>query len=348
VYVLKYRLSGRQRFFTIGAHGSPWTPETARREARRLLGLVAAGTDPASARDQARGADTLAGIADAYLHAARERTRPKTFGEVSRYLLTSWAPLHPLPAREITRRDISARVAEIAGAQGAVTATRARAALSAMFNWAIRDGLDIPANPVSGTNRPPRAPSRDRVLTNAELRAIWLACDDDDYGRIVRLLILLGQRRNEVGGMRWSELTGDNWTLPAARTKNHREHLVPLSPLALALLPPHRNRDFLFGYGHGPTYRGYAGWVSAKSALDSRIAEQGAPLAPWVIHDIRRSVATGMAELGILPHIIEAALNHASGHKAGVAGVYNRARYVDETRAALTLWSDHLARLAHD
>jgi integrase len=119
-----------------------------------------------------------------------------------------------------------------------------------MFNWALREGLDIPANPVLGTNRPAQRGSRERVLTDTELSAIWHACGDGDYGRIVRLLLPTAQRRDEVGSMQWAELdiTSGLWTLPVARTKNHREHLLPLVPAALALLPPPRNgRNFLFG-----------------------------------------------------------------------------------------------------
>jgi integrase len=205
-----------------------------------------------------------------------------------------------------------------------------------MFNWAIREGYDV-ANPVQGTNKPAQPKSRERVLTDAELKAIWNGCDDDDYGRIVRLLMLTGQRRDEVGGMCWSEIVGDRWTIPGARTKNHREHQLPLSAFALALLPDRRQgRDFIFG--DGPR-RGYSGWSKSKARLDARIGVSG-----WVVHDLRRTVATGMADrLGVLPHVIEAVLNHVSGHKSGVAGIYNRARYSAEISDALERWSEHLS-----
>jgi integrase len=200
-YVLKYRVFGRQRFVTIGPHGAPWTPELARKEAKRLLGLVANGKDPADEKAKARlqAADTLRVIADQYLRNAKQRLKPRTYSEIERYLLVSWKPLHPVSVFQITRRHISARIADIASTHGAVSAARARTALSSMFNWAIREGLDIAANPVLGTNRPAQPGSRERVLTATELSAIWRACGDDDYGRIVRLLLLTAQRRDEVG-----------------------------------------------------------------------------------------------------------------------------------------------------
>ena len=360
-YVLKYRVFGRQRFFTIGPHGSPWTPEKARREAKRLLGLVADGKDPADTKVEAnlQAADTLRKITDQYLGVAKKKQRPRTHSEITRYLLNAWKPLHSLSVFKISRRHIATRVADIEIENGAVSAARARTALSTMFNWAIREGLDIPANPVHGTNRPEQPKSRDRVLSDVELAEIWKACGDDDYGRIVRLLILTAQRRDEVGGMQWPELdtAAEQWILPSARTKNHREHVQPLVPAALVLLPPRRaDRDHVFGYGprrEGDQHRGFSGWSKSKAALDARIlaarktVDVGAkPVPRWTLHDLRRTAATVMADrLSVLPHIVEAILNHVSGHRAGVAGVYNRARYQAEMRAALELWTEHLFRI---
>ncbi|MBR1033098.1 site-specific integrase [Bradyrhizobium liaoningense] len=354
-YVLKYRVFGRQRFVTIGPHGAPWTPELARREAKRLLGLVANGKDPADEKAKARlqSADTLRVIADQYLRNAKQRLKPRTYSELERYLLVGWKPLHPVSVYQITRRHISARIAEISSGHGKVSAARARTALSSMFNWAIREGLDIPANPVLGTHRPAQPGSRERVLTETELSAIWRACGDDDYGRIVRLLLLTAQRRDEVGSMQWAELDTSSglWTLPGARTKNRREHRLPLVPAALTLLPHRQNgRDFLFGDGprrSGDPHRGFSGWSKSKVALDARIAEAlGEPLPHWTVHDLRRSASTGMADrLGVLPHVVEAILNHVSGHRAGVAGVYNRAKYAAEMREALGRWAEHVSAL---
>jgi integrase len=365
IYVVKYRASGRQRFYTIGPHGSPWTPEKARREAKRLLGLVAAGKDPADEKKQSalQAADTLRKITDRYLKHAKAKQKPRSYIETERHLLVGWKPLHSTSVFHIRRRHVAARLSEIADGHGPVAASHARSALSAMFNWAIREGLDIAANPVSGTNKPLVAGPRNRVLSDAELRAIWRACEDDDYGRIVRLLMLTAQRRDEVGAMQWSEVAGDLWTMPAARTKNHREHSLPLSATALALIEaqPHRNdRDFIFGDGprrKGGEHRGFSGWSKAKAELDARITAvrkkalggEAEPLPHWTLHDLRRTAATVMADrLGVLPHIVEAILNHASGHRAGVAGVYNRARYEAEMREALDRWACEVSRIVAD
>jgi integrase len=228
--------------------------------------------------------------------------------------------------------------------------------LSSFFAWAIGEGL-CDTNPVIGTNKHfDGARSRDRVLTGRELAAIWKALPDSDYGAIVRLLIFTGQRREEIAGLRWSEvdLEAREITLPPARTKNNRPHDVPLSKPALAILkslPVRAGREFVFG--DGPRARngrppgpggGFQGWSHCKAVLDKQTSSIGA----WRLHDVRRTVATRMAELGVQPHVIEAVLNHVSGHKAGVAGVYNRSSYATEKREALDFWGKHIEALTAD
>jgi integrase len=181
------------------------------------------------------------------------------------------------------------------------------------------------------------------VLGNAELAAIWRACGDDDFGKIIRLLTLLGSRRQEVGGMRWSEVDLDAgvWTLPAERSKNHRAHTIPLLPAVLAIVKsvPRTDRDHVFGTR---ARAGFTPWDHSKRELDRRL---GVAVKPWRVHDIRRSVATGMADIGIEPHVIEAVLNHYSGHRRGVAGIYNRSGYEKAVRLALARWADHVLAL---
>jgi len=162
----------------------------------------------------------------------------------------------------------------------------------------------------------------------------------------VRLLLLTGQRREEVGGMRSSEIDLDKamWALPGERTKNGLPHLVPLSRQAVELItaqPRHKGRDFVFGEGEGP----FSGWSRSKKRLDRRCGVEA-----WTLHDLRRSVSTAMNdELGIAPHVVEAVINHVSGEaKRGVAGTYNRAQYLKERTLALQAWADHLTAAPAD
>jgi integrase len=208
-----------------------------------------------------------------------------------------------------------------------------------MFAWAITEGL-LEANPVQGTAKANEGGSRERVLTDAELAKLWAALGDGRFADIVRLLLLTGQRRNEIGRLTWAEIdiARKLIVLPPERTKNNRKHELPLSCQALAIIErqPRRNASaFLFSDS-----RGFNDWDKGKARLDARLG-----IASYTLHDLRRSCATGMAELGVQPHIIEAVLNHVSGHKAGVAGIYNRARYEGEMRSALQRWADHVDQI---
>jgi integrase len=202
------------------------------------------------------------------------------------------------------------------------------------------EGL-VEANPTIGTNRPADPTPRDRVLSNAEIAAIWTEAGDDDYGKIVRLLLLTGARRQEIGGLRWNELDLDRglWALPKERAKNGRALLLPLPQMALdiiATVPERVGRDHLFGERAAS---GFTHWGLSKSGLDKRLAGK---VAEWKLHDLRRTAATLMADLGVQPHVIEAVLNHYGGFRAGVSGTYNRSPYEREMRAALALWADHV------
>jgi integrase len=205
-----------------------------------------------------------------------------------------------------------------------------------MFAWAIGEGL-CEVNPVIGTNTLDEKP-RERVLSDMELAAIWKACPDADYGRIVKLLMLTGQRREEIGALRWAEidLNERQITLAGERTKNGVEHRIPLSDDAMKVLQGViAHRDLVFGARGN---NGFANWHEGKTALDNACGVKN-----WTLHDLRRTAATRMADIGVQPHIIEAVLNHVSGHKAGVAGIYNRSSYSTEKRDALERWANHLA-----
>jgi integrase len=271
-------------------------------------------------------AEVVGEVIEAYLRAAIGWMRPNSYKEISRYLRKQWAPLHSKLIDEVRRRDVATILRTMEGQAG----VQARMALSSMFNWAIREGYEVVANPVTGTNRPKTNGTRARVLSNDELAVVWRACDDGDFGRVVRLLMLTGQRRNEVGHVARAEIEGDVWTIPAGRTKNKRAHSIPLTPLALSLLPSR---------GAGRVFR-VGSWSRAKASLDAR-----AGISAWILHDLRRTCATGMADLGVLPHVIEAVLNHVSGARRDVAGIYNRARYSEEVRDALQRWSVHVSAL---
>ena len=235
-----------------------------------------------------------------------------------------------MPVDSITLRDVADLLTKLEKSSGSTTANRVRSTLSAVFSWAMREGLAL-SNPVVNTNKRDEHP-RDRVLSNDEIGRIWNAAGDDAFGTIIKLLILTGQRRSEISELRWSEIGADAIQLPSERAKNRRAHVVPLAPTARALLEKlPRNGEAVF---RSPA------WSTCKGELDKRSG-----VSSWVIHDIRRSVATGMADIGIAPHIIEAVLNHVSGHKGGVAGIYNRSSYAAEKAAALARWDEHVASI---
>ena len=343
-WIIQYRKGAKQRRLTLGTLRAI-DPAKARKSAENLLAKIQLGGDPQAEKIEAhaRAIETLGAVTDDYLIYAEAKLKARTYKEVKRHLTSpkQWGSIKGLSVHRIQRANVAARLTEIERDSGSVSANRARASLSALFSWAMRQGL-ADHNPVVGTNKGEEK-SRDRILTDAELAAVWIACKADDYGRIVRLLILTGQRREEVAGIANDELDLERalWLIPSERTKNKLEHEVPLSDPAVGILQAVTRRDgraLLFGAGKGS----YAGWSHAKTALDGRIVEAGVKILPWRVHDIRRTVATGMAELGILPHVIEAVLNHVSGHKAGVAGIYNHARYRPEKRQALDRWAAHL------
>jgi integrase len=354
-WIVQYRVGAKQRRVTLGTVNVPTGtgtlgPDEARKAAGERLAQVTLGGDPQKAKHQTRrdAQLTFYSLIARYLAHKRGNLRPRTYEGVERYLKHHWMPLHGLPVTEIRRRDVAAGLGNIAAKNGPVAAARARVWLSNFFAWAVGEGL-VEASPVIGTNKPAEPEARDRVLSDDEIADVWSACRDDDYGRIVKLALLTAARRDEVGGMAWPELNLERttWSIPGERTKNGRPHMLPLSPLVLGIIKgvqQRAGRDRLFGEGEGT----FSGWSRAKKALDERIAttrkgRKAAPIARWRLHDLRRTCATVMADkLGVLPHVIEAVLNHVSGHKAGVAGVYNRALYEREMRTALTLWADYV------
>ena len=353
-WVVQYRIGDKQRRVSLGTT-DVIEPDEARRRAKDVLAKVHLGADPQVEKhtSRAQAVRTLGSVASEYLSGHAERNlKPSTIREVRRSLERQWAPLSEVPVHSLSRAAISGRLEEIAKESGPLSANRARAYLSALLNWAVMRGW-AEDNPAQKVGNVVDEVSRDRVLTDDELAAVYRLAGPGNYGAIIRLLILTGQRREEVGGMLWSELDLKQglWSIGRDRTKNGLPHDVPLSDMAKAIASSQvkaADRDMIFGSRVGP----FSGWSKAKATLDARIEAERAklnqkakPIPPWRVHDLRRTVVTRMADLGVQPHVIEAVVNHVSGHKAGIAGVYNRSTYATEKRAALSLWAQNVSQI---
>jgi integrase len=356
---VRYHVGTKQRRVHLYDAAVRGTLAKARSEAADVRAKARLGTDVVAERRVKAEATartiTLGKLAERYLADRRDAWRPRYYMEVERHLKMDWQPLANLAIDAITRLEIVRVIDDIATGQGRVAADRARSALSGLYTWAI-DRSYLDATPV--IHMRPRASNgpRERTLSAEELREVWLGVDGvgGDYGRIVRLLILTGQRREEIGLLAWTEIQtngdGIRIELPGERTKNHRPHVVPLSAAAAALLPPRPNTsDRIMVFGRVGT--GFSGWSKAKSELDAALAtarkKRGVKaMSAWRLHDLRRTFVTMVGELGFAPpHVIEAIINHVSGHKAGVAGTYNKALYLEERRKALEVWGRHLEEL---
>jgi integrase len=233
-------------------------------------------------------------------------------------------------------------------------ANRYLALVKKLFAWCVERGY-LEASPASNIKPPGREISRDRVLSDNELRVVWRCSEAAGwpFGHLFRLLMLTAQRLGEVSAMRWADidLGKATWTVPSDIAKNGVANEVPLSPAAIAVLgsvPSLGREGYIFPALNG-SGRPVSGFSKAKARVDKAItaefATTGAAMPPWRLHDLRRSAASGMARLGIAPHVIEKVLNHISGSLAGVAGVYNRFGYGPEKRHALERWAGHVQRL---
>jgi integrase len=351
-FIFQYKLGRQSRRIILGS-ATALTAAAARESAIKLYARVKLGEDPARVKAElrARVAETLGAVVTLFLARQKERLRPRSFVEVERHLEVHAKRLHHLPLADVTRRDVAGVLTAVAAQLSGASANRVRTSLSGFFTWSIREGLRED-NPAAWTERREEA-KRKRLLSGGELREIWAALRNDAYGDILRLLVLCGGRREEIGALRWSEIDLEQGliTLPPERTKNKRPHEIVLSAPARAILkarprltwPDGKSCDLVFG--RGP--RGFADWVGSKADLDERIraarkAANRPEMAPWVLHDFRRLLSTELHErLGVAPHIVESILGHV-GHKAGTAGVYNLARYREEKRRALERWATHV------
>ena len=355
-YVLQYRMGGREapsRRYTIGRHGSPWTPQTARTEAERLAILVAQGIDPVQAEhERRRQAVDLA--FEAYVESfielyLKKRWKQWTLGAgVLRREVVPVLRRKPLPS--LTRADLTPLWDRLHDRPAIARLTHAT--LRKLMRWAVSRG-DLERSPLDGIEPPPPVRARERVLTDDELAVIWAGCEElgFPFGPLFRLLLLTGQRRDEVASLDWRELKRSErlWTLPATRAKNNKHHLVPLSAMVVAVLNeigggtswPERGLVFSTNGKMPPS-----GFSKAKRRLDDYMkvaASAEHPFEPWRLHDLRRTVATGLQRLGVRFEVTEAVLNHVSGSRGGIAGVYQRHDWREEKCAALDVWSRWIA-----
>ena len=320
--------NGRSRRLIIG-DGSTIDPVQARALARKAAVEVAGGSNPVERRKAARRAKTCLSLFEGFLTHAEREYRPQSYDHAKRHLLKYAARLHTQPIEAVKRADIAALRDDLAKTSGVVTANRCISTIATAWGWTIRNAfIDSETNPANYVSKLKELP-RDRVLTMAELAAIWDATSGDHvHDRLVRFLMLTGVRREEGAGMRWSELHGSLWTIPAARMKEGAPHEVTLPKEALAVIGKRTNHECVFG-GETP----FSNWSKRKYMLDAACG-----VKDWGLHDFRRSLSTALnADGRVPPHVIEATLSH-TGVKAGVAGIYNQASYRRQKAEALEQW----------
>jgi integrase len=361
-FTVRYRnKEGQQRRVTLGRYPT-LSVAKARDKAAAILRRVAEGDDPQAEKAAARGgvvADAFPGEAIRFIE-TYARLQNKSWLIQARHLGLSlnkaarrnhklerhWSIIPASPADRwrtravgsITKREIVEAV-DAATARGPVQANRVHATLTRFFSWAVEKGV-IELSPAIGTKAPNAEKSRERVLSSEELSAIWWAAEAlrPPFGAFIRLLILTAARRNEVAGMTEAEIVDGAWTIPAGRSKTSEPNTLPLPRQALEIIAElPRSASGLLLTTTGRTH--ISGFAKAKRALDTELAKRR-QLAHWTFHDLRRSAATGMASLGIEPHIVEAILGHRSGKISGIAAIYNRFTYFDEMRDALQQWAD--------
>jgi len=329
-WVYFYRIGGRLRRRSLGTYPAVTLAE-ARQLWRDAKHQVSLGRDPGWQRASDLNFES---VAREWLK--RDQADKRSLKEVTRIvekeLIPEWGQRS---IRDIRRHDILVLSDRIADRGATTMARRVMAYVHRLFRWAKSRDL-IESNPATDLPKPGREVARDRVLTDAELAAVWKAAVEIGwpYGPAAQLLILTGARRAEIAELKWSEIHGNTIKLSGARTKNAEPHDMPLSEQALDVLlrmPRIAGSEYVFGK---PLRSG--AWSNAK------IKFSAAKIQPWRIHDLRRTVSTGMNELGTEPHIVEAVLGHTV---KGVAGVYNRAKYEAAKRAALKAWGAHVMAL---
>jgi integrase len=357
-WIASYRLAdGRKVMETIAPLARLPRVDDARQAARTSMEKAAGGNNPvAEKRTEAThtAANTVGAAATRYLDHCDRNLKPKTAREWRRIfehdVLPRWVER---PLAEITKGDVLELVNDKGARRerkrkgltegAAVQANRTLTRLRTFFGWAAANDL-VAADPTAGVRKPAKETARDRVLTDDEIIAFWNGTEKLGlpFGAVFRLMLLTAQREGEVAGMRWSEidLDGRTWTIPGSRAKNGKPHVVALCGLAieaLELVPHIVGQDLLFS-GNGLTP--VSGFSSAKARLDAAMG-----VNDWVLHDLRRTATTGLARLGIAPHVADRVLGHTAGVIRGVMATYNRFEYLDERRAALETWGRQIKQL---
>ncbi len=345
-FYLTYRENGASRRLTLGRYPA-LSLAAARKKAHEALAKIARDDTPVT-KVPANAQDSFAALLDQFVEThCKRHNRASTAAETERLLRRNFLPhWRRRSIKALAKSDVLSILDAIVADGTPSAANHAFAAVRKFFNWCVERGL-IEVSPCHGIKLPARTQSRDRVLTDSELARLWAASLEQSYpfGSIFRLLTLTGQRRGEVVGMRWGELDLEDalWTIPGARTKNGKPHIVPLSCSAVSIICslPRFTSDFVFP-ARGKLDRPYSGYSKGKRALDA-----AAELHDWTLHDLRRTAATGMAKLGTPPHVVERILNHTSGTFGGVSGIYNRFNYLDEMKVALSKWEDYVSVLSN-
>jgi integrase len=325
-----YRINGKLRRETLGRWPAISLAD-ARMAWRKTREAIAKGEAP----QRENPAMLFEHIVEEWIRRDQAKNKPSSLYQATRSLEVDLLPAwRGKRVDEIGKRDVIALLDSIADRGAPIMARRVQSYVRRFFRWCIeRDILKI--DPTAGMPRVGNGKSRERVLTDDELGKVWTACDGP-YGAVVRMLALTGARRDEIAKLRWSEIDGATIKLEGSRTKTGAPHTIPLSSAAQALLKslPHLG-DFVFSGA-----RPMSNWTKSKLRLDG-----ASGVTNWRIHDLRRTVATGLQKLGANLQTIEAVLGHTSGSRSGVVGVYQRHSFEAEKREALEAWGIHVMGL---
>ena len=345
VFVVLYRTGGagsKLRKYTIGPYGRV-TLHQARVAAQKVFAAKLEGRDPAAEKREAKRrmvADRVDDLLEAFI--AQRVSQNRSAGEISRLLRREVGkPWGGRSIHEISKRDVVEVVSAIEQRGAPIAANKTLKSIKTFLSWCVGRAV-LDRSPAEGIPLPAKEVARDRVLSDHELAQIILAARKmgGHYGGIVELLALTGQRREEVARLRWEELDLARrvWTLPKSRTKDNKEHVVHLSVQSMTVLTPMENtRPFVFAARENKVFQEFS---RSKRSLDDLCG-----VREWRLHDLRRTCVSGMARLGIAPHVADKILNHQAGTISGVAAVYQRHDFLVERKDALEQWGAHIAKI---